>query len=168
MGRPEIYTPELAAEICRRLTLPESLRSICRDEAMPSRPVVQDWIVQDKHGFAAQYVRAKAVGIDQFAEETLEIADDGSNDWMERQNEKGGVVEVVDQDHIARSRLRVDTRKWYVSKLAPKLYGERMAHEVSGPDGGAIELDDSARLRRLEALIAAVEARQKSDGSDLV
>lgn len=54
------------------------------------------------------------------AEEILEIADDGLNDFKQVDGRQ-----VVDQENINRSRLRVDTRKWLMSKLAPKKYGDR-------------------------------------------
>ena len=34
-GRPGLYTPELAREICERLAEGETLRSVCRDKHMP-------------------------------------------------------------------------------------------------------------------------------------
>jgi hypothetical protein len=52
--------------------------------------------------------------------------DDGSNDWIERELESGHVIRVPDYEHIAQSRLRVDTRKWLMSKLLPKKYGEKL------------------------------------------
>ncbi len=62
-----------------------------------------------------------------WAEEIVDIADDATNDWMERRNEEGGVSAVVaDHEHISRSKLRVDSRKWIASKLLPKVYGDKL------------------------------------------
>jgi len=61
------------------------------------------------------------------AAQTVDIADDVSKD-----NEFSGSIAV------ARSRLRIDARKWLASKLAPKKYGDKVAAELSGPDGGPI------------------------------
>lgn len=72
-----------------------------------------------------QYARARDACIDHWADETIDIADDGSRDY--RMGEHGP---VVDFDHIARSKLRVDSRKWMASKLKPEKYGERV--NVSG------------------------------------
>jgi len=69
------------------------------------------------------------------AEEILEIADDGRNDTYE--TEDG--AEKVNTDVINRSRLRVDTRKWLMSKLAPKKFGEKVEQFISGPDGGPLQ-----------------------------
>jgi hypothetical protein len=59
------------------------------------------------------------------ADEIIDIADDGSNDWMERELESGKTIEVLNAEHVARSRLRVDARKWVAAKLKPKKYGDK-------------------------------------------
>lgn len=80
------------------------------------------WI-EANEGFRKNYARAREDQADVLAEEILQIADDGLNDTYT--DEKGN--ECTNQDVIARSRLRVDARKWYASKLAPKKYGEKLA-----------------------------------------
>jgi hypothetical protein len=47
---------------------------------------------------------------------------------------------VFDSTAVARNRLRVDARKWVAAKLLPKKYGDKVQQEVSGPDGGPIEV----------------------------
>lgn len=102
--------------------------------------------------FREKYARARADQADFLAEEILQIADDGLNDTYT--DEEGNVR--TNQDVIARSRLRVDSRKWYASKLLPKKYGDRVQQEVSGPDGGPVQVTDPARpkLTREEWLAA--------------
>jgi hypothetical protein len=68
------------------------------------------------------------------ADQLLEIADDGSGDY--RLDSHGNLV--VDHEHIARCRLRIDTRKWYLAKLAPKRYGDKVDVNVGGQDGGPV------------------------------
>lgn len=76
------------------------------------------------------------------AEDTVNIADDGRSDtYIDADG-----VKRTDQDVIARSRLRVDARKWYASKLAPKKYGDKITQEISGPDGGAVQIDRIERV----------------------
>lgn len=134
-GRPSIYTPELAAEIVRRMCEGESLRAICRDDAMPSRPTVILWIAENREGFSAQYAIGRQAQAHLWAEELMEIADDGRNDTYE-----GEDGPRINTDVIQRSRLRVDTRKWVVSKMLPKLYGEKLALEHGGPDGTPLKI----------------------------
>lgn len=123
------YTQSVADEICRRMAAGESLRQVCRSPEMPSASTVVDW-ARERPEFAAQYARAREALLEHWAEEIVDISDDGSNDWMEREGRDGRAETVVDHDHIARSRLRVDTRKWLLSKLAPRKYGDRL--ELAG------------------------------------
>jgi len=128
-GRPSDYTEELAEIICLRLAEGESLRSVCRDEGMPSKQAVLRWLARNE-SFRAQYVRAKEEGAEAIAEELFDIADDGSNDWMEKLDKEGNAVGYqVNGEHVQRSKLRIDTRKWYLSKIMPKKYGDRIQHE---------------------------------------
>ena len=60
------------------------------------------------------------------AEEIQDIADDSSNDWIEIEKRDGTSYEIVNKEAVLRSRLRVDTRKWLMSKLKPKKYGEKL------------------------------------------
>jgi hypothetical protein len=125
-GGQTVYTQEAADEICRRLAEGETLRQVCRSEHLPGESTVRNWVADDREGFSAQYARAREAGYVRMAEELLEIADDGSNDWMERENSDGSSVTVVDHEHIQRSRLRVETRKWILAKALPKIYGEKI------------------------------------------
>lgn len=136
-GRPEIYTSELALAICERLAKGESLRSICRDVGMPDRTTITDWIIKDKEGFSSQYTRARDVALDLMAEEILEISDTPQIGEKTKIFEDGS-KEINEGDMIEHRRLRVDSRKWYLSKLAPKKYGDRISQEITGKDGGPI------------------------------
>jgi hypothetical protein len=132
------YTQELADEICARLASGESLRSICKTEGFPHDATVYRWSLDAEHPFSKQYANARQIGYTHLAEELLEIADDGSKDYIERENKDGEPFKAVDHDHIARSRLRVDTRKWLLSKMLPKVYGDRIEH--TGEDGAPIKI----------------------------
>lgn len=138
-GRPSAFAQALADKICERLASGESLRSICRDEDMPNERTVRRWVYDDVEGFSPQYARARDIGLDSMADELLEIADDGTNDWMERQGKDGESYYVANGEAMGRSRLRVDTRKWLLSKIAPKRYGDSIA--VTGADGGALVVE---------------------------
>lgn len=128
-GRPPIFTQELADQVCARLADGQSLRSICKDDDMPAVVTVFKWI-RENEGFAKQYARAKGEAADAMAEEILDIADDGTNDWMERHGKDGSVGWELNGENIQRSRVRIDTRKWIASKLKPKKYGEKL--ELAG------------------------------------
>lgn len=146
MGRPSDFTQETATEICKRLAAGQTLREVCRDEAMPSESVVRGWALDDREGFSAQYTRARELGYMAMADELLEVADDGKNDWMERQGEDDQKLYVLNGEHVQRSRIRVDTRKWLLSKALPKVYGDKLTQEHTGPNGGPVQVQRIERV----------------------
>src|SRR6185295_18410414 len=88
---------------------------------------VHRWILDPRYKeFCNKYEEAINLRAEQMFDELTEIADDGSNDYMERLNKDGSSYEVVNQEHIQRSRLRADVRKWYLSKVMPKKFGDKV------------------------------------------
>lgn len=161
VGRPCGYTAELADQICAELAEGKSLRSICKAESMPCVTTVFSWMRKHPE-FLKQYARAKEESADYLAEETLEIADDGTNDWITT-NDPENPGYRANGEHIARSRLRVDTRKWIASKLKPKKYGDKLdiAHS------GSIETTSKETLiERLTQLYAQAHSRLDRGGSE--
>lgn len=124
-GRPTIFTGELCDRFFSRLAMGESVRTICKDEDMPSMATIFRWL-REKEDFRKQYEVAKQESADALAEELLDIADNGVNDWMEVNHDKDSdnAGWRVNGEAIQRSRLRVDVRKWLMSKQKPKKYGE--------------------------------------------
>ncbi len=134
-GRPSLYCKALATKICRRLAEGESLRAVCLDPAMPDKATVLRWLAdKDKAEFRDQYAHARDMRADALFDEALEIADAAAGDWTTDGNGKT----VLDHEHVQRSRLRVDTRKWAAGKLAPKRYGDKIQH--TGDGGGPIRV----------------------------
>lgn len=159
LGRPSDYTAEIASDICEALIEGRSLRSICLADDMPSTSTVCRWL-SDRADFRQQYAIAREAQADTLADESIDIADDGSNDWMERKNEAGEVVKVeYNGDAVQRSRLRIDTRKWFASKLAPKKYGDKVAlvGGTPGEDEPVQVVTDRDRAKAIAALVAKVK-----------
>lgn len=136
-GRPSGLTQEIADEICERLADGESLRSICEEEGKPSKSMVMRWLRQAEW-FRDQYTRAREMQADVLADEILNIADDGRNDWMER-NADGSKGWAENGEALRRSQIRIDARKWMAGKMRPKVYGDKITQEQSGPDGGPVQ-----------------------------
>lgn len=133
VGRPSMFSPVLGQEICRRLASGQSLREIGRDPDMPQPITVRCWLTDGKHAeFAAQYAQARADQADHYFDEIFEIADDGTNDWVERERKNGTTEIVLDREHVERSKLRVDARKWALARMSPKKYGDRTNVDHSG------------------------------------
>lgn len=157
-GRPSIYTDEMAEEICRRLAGGESLNAICKGEGYPSEAVVRDWAANPDHPFSAKYAYARDQGLDHLAEETLLIADDDSRDTASTENGPVSMPVVV-----ARDRLRVDTRKWYLSKLAPKRYGDRLLVNADTHNTNVnVNLDLNQLARDVAFMLAMADAQSQS------
>jgi hypothetical protein len=140
MGAPTIFSKEIADRICEELsTSSKSLRTICKQEGMPSIRTVMNWlsegskssITNDLSEFVQQYARAREAQADFLAEEIIEIADDGSNDLMTIQKGDNS-YEVENKEVTNRSKLRVDARKWIASKLKPKKYGDKVDLNTDG------------------------------------
>jgi hypothetical protein len=108
-GNEPVYRRELADEICWRLAAGESLKRICQDAHMPSDTAVRVWAIEDRDGFASRYAHAREALMDHWAEEIVVIADDQTAEPNDR-------------------RVRVDTRKWLMSKLAYRRYGDKLVH----------------------------------------
>ena len=89
-------------------------------EGMPDERTVRRWALNASHPFSPQYAHAREFGYHRMFVEILEIADDSTNDYIERVNETGERVVAIDHDHIARSKLRVETRKWFLARTLPK------------------------------------------------
>lgn len=138
-GRPTKFNADLAKEICTRIANGETLTRICRPDDMPSTSSVYSWLYDAENGhktdpiyqdFLDNYMRAREHQSERFADEIIDISDDGRNDTY--MTDEGR--ERVDHDHIQRSKLRVDARKWHAAKTLPKKYGDKVRQEISGPD----------------------------------
>lgn len=134
-GRPSTFNQDTADAICERIAEGESLRAICLDEDLPCKATIFKWLSQ-REDFADQYARARETQADTLFDEILSIADESKNDTY---TDKDG-NERTDQEVIARSRLRVDARKWMAGKLRPKVYGDKLDMTHANPDGSKMDM----------------------------
>lgn len=123
LGRPTIYTQELASEICETISNNGvSLQRLCKKiPHWPHVDTVYAWM-RKYPGFSDMYRKAKKDQVTALVDDILEISDDSSQDTYE--DEKGNAH--FNTEWAARSRLRVDTRKWIAAKLVPRLYGDNV------------------------------------------
>lgn len=128
-GRPTEYTPQLAAEICDTIASnSKGIKRLCNDNShWPNKDTIFTWL-KNYPEFSDQYAQAKRCQIETFIDEILEIADDTSQDFVV--NEQG--TTGCNHEYIARSRLRIDTRKWLAAKLVPKIYGIQQKDSCPG------------------------------------
>ena len=141
MGAPSTYTEEIADEICDSLAEGKSMVEICRADHMPNPSTVYRWL-EANEAFRNRYARAREDQADTLADEIIDIADDAQNDWMERQGDDASIGWQVNGEHVQRSKLRIESRKWIAAKLKPKKYGERV--ELGGNVGMTVNLESDA------------------------
>jgi len=137
------YTQALADEICKRHAEGETLRQICKDEHMPDESAVRLWYIEDRNGFAEPWQRARHGFFDRMADEIIEIADDGSNDWIKREMLGGRKRKDVDREHVSRSNLRVNTRLWILTRALPHIYSLRAGPASKDPQHVEAQLNSS-------------------------
>mgnify|MGYP003350846129 CR=1 FL=1 len=133
MGRPSSYTDEIAERICEELANGRHLHAICQDDWAPSERAVYQWLEKNER-FAQTYARARARQQEVFAAQVIEIADTESDPQ--------------------RARNRMDARKWYAARVAPRKWGDRVEVEAKvettmGPS------------EALTAFLAALEAKKQ-------
>jgi len=143
MARPTKYDRQKVMNvICDRIAEGESLRAICEDIDMPNIDTIMEWLKVDKE-LAEQYARARERQADFYVEQIINISDNSGKDTVVT---KDG-IEQVNHEAIQRDRLRVDARKWVASKLAPKKYGEKIQQEITGENGGAIQVNHMGKTK---------------------
>lgn len=157
VGRPTTFSKEIAETICTRMAEGESLRSICRDHYMPHRSSVYQWLRKNA-AFADLYAQARERLVEHWADEIIDIADDGTTDYITKVGRNGQEYEAVDQEHIQRSRLRVDTRKFLMAKLMPRKYGDHLEVEHTGDMQVTHTIDDRERMRRFALFLMEDQA----------
>lgn len=134
--RPSKFSDDIANTILTRLAEGEGLNDICKDEGMPAESTVRDWVKDDHEGFGAKYARARDLGVDCRADNLRNLAN---------------MALGLPNEGVAAVRLMVDTEKWYLSKIAPKRYGDKLDVTIDDKRPETPE----ARKARIAELIAA-------------
>jgi hypothetical protein len=151
-----VYSEALADQLCALLARGEGLKPSCKIVGVDTATVLT-WSQDVKHPFAERYFLARKLGYLHLAEELLEISDDSSGDVTKDENGNA----AVNHANIQRSRLMVDTRKWLLARLLPKVFGDRVTTEHTGPSGGAIQIDVQHRAKDFMDKIDAIARRQR-------
>jgi hypothetical protein len=120
-GRPSDYTEELAERICDRLATGDSLTTVCKAEDMPAKTAVLRWLAKHE-SFRTQYAKSKEVATEALAEQYFDILDE-----VPPMKPDGS----IDAAAVTWAKNRADARKWYLSKIAPKKYGDKIQTEHS-------------------------------------
>lgn len=161
MGRPSEYNKTVSEEICRRLydsddgELPESLRQICRDPAMPSRVTVWRWM-NENIDFQNQYARARELRRDALVDRLMMLSQTARDAAYGQPGtgEAGARVQAV--------KVEIDTIKWILGKEYSRNYGDKLTQELTGPDGGPIKQEAEYKVTpEGEAMIKKIAAKRE-------
>ena len=157
LGRPSIYSKDLADRICVRLALGESIRSICKDDDMPAQAQIYAWL--NRHpDFQEQYTRAREEQAESHADEIVDIADE-TPALLKVRDKEGNIVDIkLDSAYIAWQKQRIDSRKWNASKQRPKKYGDRVTH--GGDDESPVVVEHN--LNVFGDLLKALKLQRQS------
>ena len=110
-------------KVCERIAKGESLMKILDGEGTFSRTIWFELIKdKDKNN---NYARACEIRQDRIFNDILTISDSQQNDIVDKDG-----VKTVNHNVINRNRLQVDARKWILSKMNPKKYGDKQEVDI--------------------------------------
>lgn len=167
IGRPRIeYDPDIAFEICEAIaTSTKSLRDVLKGiDGAPSDATVRNWLVCNAE-FSAAYAQARAQQMHNMADEIIEISDQSNADCYIRFDRAGNPHAEIDGEAIQRSKVRIDTRKFVMSKLAPHTFGDKLDVTSGGEKLNALNsVTIDARVQSLMQI--ALERRAGAAAGD--
>jgi hypothetical protein len=153
--KPSVYYSDAIADIIiERLERGEPLRVICSTEDMPDQAAVYKWAAEMPDTFGQRYVRARELGYLKMADELDDLAD--GSELGERRFESGVVQ---------RHRLQVDTRRWILSKMLPKVFGDKI--DVTSDNKPIQALPDLELARRAMHWITSLKSQDVVDAEVL-
>ena len=120
-GRPTDFSQEIADAVFTHMVEGKSVRSFCANKANPSLTTLYRWLRENPE-FRQQYESGLEMRADTHAEQLIEISEDDTGD-------------------VQRDRLKVDTRKWLMSRMKPKKYGDKITQEHTGKDGAPLNIE---------------------------
>lgn len=174
----EVVSEHILAELARG----RSLLNICTvDEGVPDTATFLQWVNEDDpEGLSLRYAQARELGYRRMADEIVELSNK-KGEWVEVQDldEDGRplldadgmpilkkVFMPLNSDVIAHTRLQIDTRKWVLAKMLPKIYGDKVQQEHTGKDGGPIQMAavdfknlSDEELDKMQQLLSKAEAK---------
>lgn len=126
VGRPTAYTQKIVDEIMSRVAMGYSIRKTLAPDHLPSIETHYRWL-REKPEYYEHYTRAKEDQVDALAEDLLDIADDNSQDFIEDDYQGGRTPGYqFNSEHVQRAKLRIETRRWLMSKMKPRKYGDKL------------------------------------------
>lgn len=147
MTKPRKIKSKKRALILERLLLGHRLSEICLDKGMPTIAEVKKLAMDEPNDFGREYREVLHINLITMADEMIEIADDGTNDFMKRNAKTGKYAR--NSEAVSRSKLRVDTRQWLMAKMLPEIFPETLTveHNHNVHDLSSVSTKDLEKMR---------------------
>jgi hypothetical protein len=148
IGRPKVfrYSPAIGNRICLQIATGANMTDIAATNGLPAKTLIYEWAL-DYPAFAEMYARARELRAHLKFDELSELA----------QTATGENYNAV--------RLQVDTWKWVLSKMLPRVYGDKLTTEIGLAQSLEQLVMDSIRLQQREAakVIDHAPAREEAE-----
>jgi hypothetical protein len=143
------YTRPLGRAIAKMMVKGLTINRIGKRPRMPPASTIYTWVGTPNHPFLEHYARARESYYSRMAEDIVDLADDSGSDWkIETRGKDATPVKVLDREALERTKLRIETRKWLLSKALPHLYGDQVGKgDDAGQDAGTGEPRDVTPAR---------------------
>jgi hypothetical protein len=127
-----LWSQPLAEDICMKIaTSALGLKKLCdQNPHWPELSIIYLWRVRSPK-FREMYDTAKKMQMEALMDDTLEIADDKSNDTKIRYDNNGDAIEVTNHEWIARSKMRIYARQYMAARLDPARWGEKQQNNTT-------------------------------------
>jgi len=131
-GRPTMFDEAMADKVLEHLATGGAMRTFMEMDGYPYPCTVYRWLFRYPK-FRDNYLEARNIGMFAMGEDMFDIADDGANDYMEKLDKDGQAAGWRENgETVQRSRLRVQTRQWYMERMNARHFGDKkqVKHEV--------------------------------------
>lgn len=152
MARPRKHDrPKIVKDICAKIASGQLVKDACAEHGIDSA-MLRQWTAAEPR-LATLYARAREDQAHALAEQAVEIANGADEEGAARvaemveavhgaeEEDKAQVLRALTREAVQRDKLRVDTRKWMASKIAPRMYGEKITTELTGEGGGPVKVE---------------------------
>ncbi len=119
-----------------QMRIGRSMNSVCGKDTfngklVPPAKTIYEWIEEGKEAEGKRYARACEDRADFIFQEMMEISDRPAvmETKVHQQGTNGGFTQTIEADSHQHRRLQIDTRKWVLSRMNPKKYGDRVMTE---------------------------------------
>lgn len=133
---PGLYSEEIADQILEHIEDGGTIESACKLDGMPSQSTLRRWRKGEGQGvaedFAERFEQALRIRLEGFIDDLLQIPRD---------------IDTDSPGELQRARLECENRRWLLSKMLRKQFGDRTAVDVGGQDDNPLVASPETRAK---------------------